>query len=85
MDLEHKRATEELARQGRPGSALIPRLLAERATSYRAPESNLEARFESILEDACVTVPSRQHTVLRISEHDIWHRPDEVVRRFLAS
>jgi very-short-patch-repair endonuclease len=131
-----QQVTEELARQGRPGSALMRRLLAERATDYRAPESNLEARFESILEDAGVPVPLRQrdvggdewvgradyldpdrkvvveidsdlhhtslldekadaardaalteagYTVLRIAEHDLWHRPDEVVRRFLAS
>lgn len=131
-----RQVTEELARPGRPGSALMRRLLAERALSYRAPESNLEARFESILEDAGIAVPLRQrdvgghewvgradyldpgrkvvveidsdlhHTsmldddadtsrdaalteagykVVRIPEHDLWHRPDEVVRRFLAS
>lgn len=128
--------TEELAQQGRPGSALMRRLLADRAASYRAPESNLEARFESILEDAGVAVPLRQkevggadwigrvdyldparkvvveidsdlhhsalldaegdaqrdvalaeagYTVLRISEHDLWRRPEDVVRRFVAS
>lgn len=131
-----RQVTDELARQGRPGSALMRRLLDDRATSYRAPESNLEARFESILDDAGVPIPLRQcevggadwvgradyldpdrkvvveidsdlhHTtlldassdarrdaalneagyrVLRIKEHDLWHRPDEVVRRFLAS
>lgn len=25
------------------------------------------------------------YAVLRIREHDLWHRPEEVVRRFLAS
>jgi very-short-patch-repair endonuclease len=130
-----RQVTEELARQGRPGSALMRRLLADRADSYRAPESNLEARFESILEDAGVPVPLRQqdvggaewigrvdyldpdrkvvveidselhhtslldaasdaerdaalaeagYTVVRMKEHDLWHRPEEVVRRFVA-
>lgn len=131
-----RRVTDQLARQGRPGSALMRRLLAERGSSYVPPESNLEARFESVLEDAGIAVPLRQrdvggdtwvgrvdyldpdrkvvveidselhHTsmldatadahrdaalaeagykVVRISEHDLWHRPAEVVRRFLAS
>ena len=25
------------------------------------------------------------YAVVRIKEHDLWHRPDEVVRRLLAS
>ncbi len=25
------------------------------------------------------------YTVVRIKEHDLWHRPDEVVRRLLAA
>lgn len=130
-----RQVTDELARQGRPGSALMRRLLADRATSYKAPESNLEARFESILKDAGLDVPLRQrdvgghewigrvdfldprrrlvveidsdlhntslldekadaardaalaeagNTVVRINEHDLWHRPDRVVRRLLA-
>ena len=128
--------TANLSARGRPGSALMRRLLADRDLSYRAPESNLEARFESILEDAGVAVPLRQrdvggqewigrvdyldpqrkvvveidsdlhhtsilddaadarrdaalteagYTVVRIREHDLWHRPEEVVRQFLAS
>jgi very-short-patch-repair endonuclease len=130
------RVTDDLARQGRSGSALMRRLMADRGTSYRAPESNLEARFESILEEAGVAVPLRQrdvgagdwigrvdyldpdrrliveidsdlhhtslldsdadrrrdaalagagYTILRVKEQDLWHRPAEVVRRFVAS
>ena len=130
-----RRVTDELAVQGRPGSAFMRRLLAERADTYRPPESGLEARFESILERAGIDIPPRQrdvggddwigrvdyldphrrvvieidsdlhHTsvldeasdarrdaaladagyrVLRLREQDVWHRPDEVVRRFVA-
>jgi very-short-patch-repair endonuclease len=128
--------TADLAARGRPGSAVMRRLLAERDASYVAPESNLEHRFESILRAAGVEIPLRQrdvggaewigradyldpgrklvveidsdihhstpadagadgerdaamtcagYTVLRIKEFDLWHRPEEVVRRFLAA
>jgi very-short-patch-repair endonuclease len=130
------RVTTDLSARGRPGSAVMRRLLAERDASWVPPESNLERRFESILRAAGVAVPPRQrdvggadwigradyldpdrkvvveidsdlhhstpldavadgdrdaalleagYKVLRIKEHDVWHRPDEVVRRFLAS
>ena len=128
--------TEELAGQGRPGSSVMRRLLADRAGVYVPPESNLEARFHAVAREAGVDSLVRQrdvggeewigrvdfldpekrlvvevdsdlhhtslldeaadaardaalgeagYTVLRISEHDLWHRPDEVVRRLLAS
>ncbi len=127
--------TDELARQGRPGSSVMRRLLADRAGAYVPPESNLEARFRAVAKEAglelvrqcdvggddwigrvdyldrnrrlVVEVDSDLHhtslldeaadaqrdaamaeagyTVLRIKEHDLWHRPDEVVRRLLAS
>lgn len=127
---------DALARQGRPGSAVMRRLLAERRATYRPPESNMEARFESIVKGAGLHAFVRQrdvggdqwigrvdyldpdrrliveidsdlhhsslldeaadarrdealasagYTVLRIREHDLWHRPDDVVRRLLAS
>ena len=128
--------TEELARQGRPGSTLMRRFLADRAGAYVPPESNLEARFHAVARKAglhslvrqrdvggdewigrvdfldpqkrlIVEVDSDLHhstpldeaadarrdsamaeagyTVVRIKEHDLWHRPGEVVRRLLAS
>lgn len=130
------RVTDELARQGRAGSAVMRRLLADRDASYVAPESNLEARFEAIVRDAGLppllrqrdvggedwvgrvdyvdperklvveidsdihhTTPLDQtadgrrdadlvgagYTVVRIKEYDLWHRPQEVVRRLLAA
>ncbi len=131
-----QQVTANLSARGRPGSAVMRRLLAERDGSYLPPESNLERRFESILGAAGGRVPLRQrdvggcewigradyldpdrkvvveidsdihhstpldaaadeerdaalmeagYTVLRIREHDLWPRPEEVVRRFLAS
>jgi very-short-patch-repair endonuclease len=127
--------TDALARQGRPGSSVMRRLLAERDTSYVPPESNMEARLQALAKRAGIElVPQRDvgghdwvgradyldrdrrlivevdsdlhHTslldeesdaqrdeamkgagyaVVRINEHDLWHRPDEVVRRLLAS
>jgi very-short-patch-repair endonuclease len=125
-----------LVANGRAGSAVMRRLLAERDASYVPPESNLEHRFESILRAAGVEIPLRQrdvggaewigradyldpgrklvveidsdihhstpvdagadgerdvamtcagYTVLRIKEFDLWHRPEEVVRRFVAA
>lgn len=38
-------------------------LLAERDAAYVPPESNLEARFLSILEDAGLPLPARQRHV----------------------
>ena len=126
--------TDELARQGRPGSSVMRRLLAERDSSYVPPESNLEARFQakragvhtlvrqrdvggderigrvdfldarkrlvveidsdlhhtSLLDESAdaqrdVPLAEAGYTVVRIDEHDVWHRPGEVVRRLLAS
>ena len=130
------RVTEELAGQGRPGSPLMRRLLADRAGAYVPPASNLEARLQAVATQAglhslvrqcdvggddwigrvdyldrdrrlVVEVDSDLHhsslldeaadaardaalagagyTVVRIKEQDLWHRPDEVVRRLLAS
>jgi len=133
---ELHQVTADLSARGRPGSAVMRRLLAARDASYIPPESNLERRFESILRAAGVHVPQRQRDVggaewigradyldparkvvveiesdihhstlldeeadrrrdvalraagyrtVRVREFDVWHRPDEVVRRFLAS
>ncbi|HUR22621.1 MAG TPA: type IV toxin-antitoxin system AbiEi family antitoxin domain-containing protein [Acidimicrobiales bacterium] len=129
------RVTEELAGQGRPGSALMRRLLADRAGAYVPPESNLEARLHAVAKRAGLELarqrnvggddwlgrvdfldPERRlvvevdsdlyhsalldkaadaqrdaamkeagYTVVRINEHELWHRPDDVVRRLLAS
>lgn len=127
--------TGELARQGRPGSSLMRRLLAQRDSDYVPPESNLEARFQVVAKRAGFDTLVRQqdvggddwigradfldperrlvfeidsdlhhtalmdeeadaardaalagagYTVVRISELDLWHRPDQVVRRLLA-
>jgi very-short-patch-repair endonuclease len=130
-----RQVTDELARQGRPGSSVMRRLLADRAGAYVPPESQLEARFHAVAKQAglelvrqcdvggdhwigrvdfldprrrlVVEVDSDLHhtslldeaadaerdaamaeagyTVVRITEHDVWHCPDEVVRRLLAS
>jgi len=131
-----RRVTDELARQGRAGSAVMRRLLADWDASYVAPESNMEARFAAIVRQAglpplvrqrdvggedwigrvdyleperklIVEVDSDLHhrslldeaadarrdaaaagagyTVVRIQEFDLWHRPDEVLKRLLAS
>ena len=130
------RVTEELAGQGRAGSYLMRRLLAERAGAYVPPASNLEARLHAVATQAGVRSLVRQcdvggddwigrvdyldrdrrlivevdsdlhhtslldeaadaardaalagagYTVVRIREQELWHRPDEVVRRLLAS
>lgn len=128
--------TDALARKGRPGSAVMRRLLADRrASSYRPPESNMEARFESIVKGAGLHTFVRQrdvggdqwigrvdyldpdrrliveidsdlyhgtltdgladaerdaalagagYEVVRVGEHELWHRPEEVVRRLLS-
>ncbi|MDQ6796673.1 MAG: endonuclease domain-containing protein [Actinomycetota bacterium] len=52
--------TLELAKHGRPGSALMRTLLAERGADYVAPESGLEARFLSLLRDNGLPEPDRQ-------------------------
>ena len=126
----------ELCARGRRGSALMRRLLDERADGYVAPESGLEARFLSIVRAAGLPEPLRQrdlggqewvgrvdflypdkrlvveidsdlhhstlldetadarrdgalreagYRVVRIGEQLVWHRPQEVVRRLLAS
>lgn len=50
----------DLAERGRPGSALMLRLMAEREGSYVPPESGLEARFFSLLRSAGLPLPERQ-------------------------
>ena len=131
-----QRVTDELARQGRPGSGLMRRLLADGDAGYVPPESNMEARVQAIARRAGIETLIRQrdvggtdwigrvdfldpatrrileidselyhlslldeaadasrdaalkdagYTVVRIEEHDVWHCPDEVVRRLLTS
>jgi len=49
-----------LARRGRPGIAVMRRLLADRADSYAAPESGLEARAIELIRSAGLPEPVRQ-------------------------
>ena len=57
------RVTGDLAGPGRPGSALMRRLLAERAGAYIPPESNLEARFQTVAKRAGLDSFVRQRDV----------------------
>ena len=54
--------TDDLARQGRPGSGLMRRLLAERAGAYVPPESNMEARLNAVAKPAASTTSSASAT-----------------------
>jgi len=58
-----RRATQDLAEHGRPGSTLMRTLLAERGTDYIAPESGLEARFLWLLRSNGLSEPDRQADV----------------------
>ena len=53
----------ELARPGRPGTALLGRLLEERSEGYVAPAGELEARFLALVRSAGLPEPVRQHDV----------------------
>jgi very-short-patch-repair endonuclease len=53
-------------------------------------EVDSDIHHTSLLDDAAdaardAALAEAGYTVVRITEHDLWHRPDEVVRRFLAS
>jgi hypothetical protein len=50
----------ETGRRGRPGTALLRRLLAVRAADYVPPASELEALLLGVLEAANLPVPDRQ-------------------------
>ncbi len=50
----------EAGGRGRPGSALLGRLLAERADGHVPPTSELEARFVSLVRSAGLPEPIRQ-------------------------
>lgn len=52
--------TSELARRGRPGIAIMRRLVDERGEGYVAPASELEARFLALLRSADLREPVRQ-------------------------
>jgi hypothetical protein len=55
--------TAELARPGRPGIALMHRLLDERGDGYVAPASELEARFYALVRSAGLEEPVPQPDV----------------------
>ena len=61
-------------RPGRPGIALMRRLLDERGTGYVAPASELEARYLALTRAAGLPDPVRQHDVG--DEHDWMGRSD---------
>ena len=53
-------------------------------------EVDSDLHHTSLLDEAAdvardVALAGAGYTVVRIKEHDLWHRPDEVVRRLLAS
>jgi very-short-patch-repair endonuclease len=127
----------ELAGRGRRGIALMRALLDARREDGRPPESGLEQRLQSILQNAGLTGFERQvvlgdedepigrvdfvhlpakvvlevdsirfhtapldaaadaardhrliaagWTIVRITEFEVWHRPEQVVRRILAA
>lgn len=63
---------------------------------YLDPEKRLvvevdsDLHHSSLLDEAAdaardAAMADAGYTVVRIKEHDVWHRPDEVVRRLLAS
>jgi len=55
-----RRTLDELAGQGRNGVRLMRELLDERGDDYVPPDSNLERRFESVLQRACEPGMRRQ-------------------------
>ncbi len=62
-------ATMLLARRGRPGIAVMRRLLADRNDGYVAPESGLEARALELIRSAGLPEPVRQ---LDVGDNDGW-------------
>lgn len=66
--------THELTRPGRPGIAIMRRLLADRGAGYVAPASELEARFLALVRAAGLPEPVRQCDVG--DEHDWLGRSD---------
>ena len=72
----------ELCRRGRPGSAAMREILAERGPDYRPPESNLERRALSVLDEAGIHGFERQ---VDIGDDERWlARVDLVHERRLA-
>ena len=59
----------ELAKSGRTGITNMRAVLADRPLDYRPPESGLEARFQSILEQAGIRSFTRQADV---GDADSW-------------
>lgn len=53
----------ELGRRGRPGTALMRRLVDERSDGYVATESELEDLLEAVLASAGMPMPARQRDV----------------------
>ncbi|MGH9265661.1 MAG: DUF559 domain-containing protein, partial [Acidimicrobiales bacterium] len=53
----------ETGRRGRPGTALLRRLLAVRTAEYVPPASELEALLLAVLDAAAVELPDRQASV----------------------
>ena len=66
---------EELAERGGPGITVMRKVLNARPPGYRAPQSGLELRFETILRDANEPVPERQ---VDLGGHDWIGRVDYI-------
>lgn len=83
VDLETMRAVAiELLQHGRPGSALMRQLLADRGTGYIPPASGLEARFFALLVEAGMELPDRQVEVggeAWTGRVDFLYRPQRLV------
>jgi len=60
---ELRAVTADLKRPGRPGIALMSRLLDDRGGGYIAPASELEARYLALTRSAGLPEPVRQHDI----------------------
>ena len=66
---------DELGQRGRPGIAVMRKVLKGRPIGYRAPQSGLEIKFEGILTGAGEKVPERQ---VDLGGHDWIGRVDYI-------
>jgi len=61
--LEQQRVAEDLMRRGRPGSAVMRRVLAERGEDHVPTESELEDLFVALCADFGLPHPARQRVL----------------------
>ncbi|HWI04368.1 MAG TPA: DUF559 domain-containing protein [Acidimicrobiales bacterium] len=67
----------------RPSPSSIPRKRRILAIDSDLHHTSLLDKAADADRDAALAAAG--YTVVRIKEHEVWHRPDEVVRRLLAS